>query len=37
MNPEFVENLDSSDGANQFDPEGQKLYERTMEENEIGL
>ncbi len=35
VNPEFVESLDDSDGANQFDPEDQKRYDEAMAENEI--
>ena len=35
VNPEFVESLDNSDGANQFDPEDQKRYDDAMAENEI--
>jgi len=35
VNPDFVESLDDSDGANQFDPEDQKRYDDAMAENEI--
>lgn len=35
VNPEFVEGLDISDGAEQFDPEDQKKFEEAMEINEI--
>jgi len=35
VNPEFVESLDNSDGAEQFDPDDQIKYDEAMEDNEI--
>jgi hypothetical protein len=34
VNPEFVEGLDISDGAEQFDPEDQKKFDEAMEIDE---
>lgn len=36
VNPDFVESLDNSDGAVEFDPDDQKKYDEAMEDNEIG-
>ena len=30
INPDFVEGLDQSDGADQFDPEEQKKFDEEM-------
>ncbi len=33
VNPEFVEDLDKSDGANQFDPEDEKKFNEALGED----